>query len=66
MENPRSIIVADEEVEGFENGDDKIISTTCCMQSTGGGTRGTLGALVPTTFTNAHRNLVFHNRNVSC
>lgn len=40
VENPRSTIVADQEVEGFENGDDKIISTMCCMQSTGGVTRG--------------------------
>ena len=30
-----------------------------------GGTRGALGALVPTKFTNAQRNLVIHNRNVS-
>ena len=28
--------------------------------------QGTLGALAPTKFTNAHRNWVFYNRNVSC
>ena len=28
--------------------------------------QGALGALAPTKFTNAHRNLAFHNRNVSC
>ena len=34
--------------------------------SIGGGIRGALGALAPTKFVSAHRNLVFHNRNVSC
>ena len=33
--------------------------------SIGGGTRGALGAVAPTKFVSAHRNLVFHNRNVS-
>ena len=28
--------------------------------------QGALGALAPTKFVSAHRNLVFHNRNVSC
>ena len=32
----------------------------------GGGTRGALGALAPTKFVSAHRNLVFYNRNMSC
>ena len=29
-----------------------------------GGTRGALQALSPTKFVSAHRNLVFHNRNI--
>ena len=33
--------------------------------SIGGGTRGALGALTPTKFVSAHRNLVFNNRKVS-
>ena len=40
--------------------------TDCLQLLIGGGTRGALGALAPTKFVNAHRNLVFHNRNVSC
>ena len=39
-------------------------SRTCCH--IGGGTRGALGASAPTKFISAHRNLDFHNRNVSC
>ena len=37
----------------------KYIHTTGCR------TKEALGALAPTKLTNAHRNLVFHNRNVS-
>ena len=35
------------------------------LYTTGGGTRGHVGSC-PHKFTNAHRKLVFHNRNVSC
>jgi len=35
-------------------------------QNIGGRTRGALGASAPTKFIIAHRNLVFHNRNISC
>ena len=38
-----------------------LISSTCTTID--GRTRG---ALAPTKFISAHRNLVFHNRNVSC
>ena len=34
--------------------------------SVGGGIKGALGVLTPTKFVSAHRNLVFHNRDVSC
>jgi len=46
-----------------------LLSKSHMGSSIGGGTRGALGALgasAPTKFLSAHRNLVFHNRNVSC
>jgi len=44
----------------------KAVITPCSSYVIGGGTRGALGASAPAKFIIAHRNLVFHNRNMSC